>query len=226
MIKPAVRVLVVSLVSLVVTASSVDAAEQEESYVKEGPYVGLSLVQNFMSGDFDDTGFFFIRGSNGDPNTVIDMPRVDDGMGFGVVVGWRLPTRSVELGYQRTMHDTSSAFVEFGENDAALNVVDLNVKFDVFAHKKFRPYVLLGAGIPWLTIEDSQVEGTTYHDATYAGVCLNGGVGVAYYIKPQWAVTGGLLYRHNWFTSVEEMGLPGNLIEHTIGVTLGVAYTF
>ena len=226
--KSIVGIVVANLVLFVVTASSFGAEKQETEYVKQGPYVGVSLIQNYMSGDFDGTGFVFVPGAGNDPNLAIDVPHLDDGLGFGVVLGWRQRNRSWELGYQRTIHDTTSAFVEFGDSQAAFNVIDLNLKLDVFARNKLRPYVLIGAGIPWITIEDGQIDidNAIYHDGTYAGVCLNGGAGLAYYIKPQWAVTGGVLYRYNWFTSVEEIGLDTDLTESTVGLTLGVAYTF
>ena len=53
--------------------------------VKDGFYIGGLWVHNGMSGEFDDT-MSLIRPPDPD---IYDVPDVDDGMGFGVFMGWR-----------------------------------------------------------------------------------------------------------------------------------------
>jgi opacity protein-like surface antigen len=200
-----------------------------ESYdVKDGFYIGGSWVQNNMSGEFDDT-FFLIDPPNPD---IYDVPDVDDGMGFGVFVGWRVMKGALEIGYQRSTHDTSTSLAGMPDSEAAYNVVDLNLKvdvfekFDLFAQHRLRPYVLVGFGIPWLTIEDGSTDGVSLHDETFVGYALNAGAGIAYYFDPQWALTGGVIHRWNWFRSVESIKTNGSLEERTLNFTVGIAYTF
>lgn len=208
----------ISLTWSLIAVSPVHAGDA--GYVKEGTYLGASFIHNSMSGDFDDT--IVLVGPSGG----VDVPDVDNGPGFGVVLGWRGEKVAMELGYQRSIHDTFSSFVDIGESEAAYNVVDLNFKIDVFARNKLRPYILLGLGIPWLTIEDSATAGEGLEDATFFGYCLNAGAGVAYYFRPQLAVTGGLIYRWNRFTSAEGTSLEDSLSEGALGLTVGIAYTF
>jgi len=202
------------------------ACAEESSNVKDGFYLGLSLVHNGMSGDFDDTTFLV------SPPDVYDVPDVDSGAGFGVMAGWRSSKGALEFGYQRSIHDTSSSFVDIGDSEASYNVVDLNIKFDIFAESDLfarhglRPYLLVGLGIPWLTIEDSMTDGYSYDDETFVGFCLNAGAGIAYYFHPQWAVTGGVIHRWNWFGSVEGESIDDSLKERALGFTVGIAYTF
>jgi hypothetical protein len=49
---------------------------------------------------------------------------------------------------------------------------------------------------------------------------------VAYYFHPQWAITGGVIHRWNWFGSVEGGSVDDSLLEKALGFTLGIAYTF
>lgn len=177
-----------------------------------------------MSGDFDDTRFFVV------PGKLFDVPEVDSGVGFGIVAGSRSGRLALELGYQRSSHDTHSSFVDMGEggeSTAAYNVIDLNFKIDLLTKYRFRPYILFGFGIPWITIEKSAVTaGGQFEDETFIGFNLNVGTGMAYYIRPQWALMGGIIYRWNRFSSVEGEDLETSLTENVIGLNAGIAYTF
>jgi hypothetical protein len=195
--------------------------------VKDGYYLGAMFVYNQMSGDFDDR-LIFESTDEADLN-LFNVPDVDNGAGFGLYFGRRLDRFSFEIGYQATFHDTSTVIPEIGNADGIYNVVDLNIKIDLFTQSRLRPYLLIGGGIPWLTIENSKSpdDGVTWNkDVRYVGACLNAGVGVAYYFNPQWALTAGLIHRWNWFTHGESASLIGGLEERTLGLTTGLAYTF
>ena len=106
-------------------------------------------------------------------------------------------------------------------------MIDLNVKIDVFAQNKLRPYVLLGAGFPWLTVDGGTLDNDgSLDDSRYYGFCLNAGVGVAYYFDPQWALTAGLIHRWNWFNHVDNFRIDDDLYAHALGFTVGFTYTF
>jgi hypothetical protein len=196
--------------------------------VKDGFYMGGSWVHNGMSGEFDDT-MSLVRPPDPD---IYDVPDVDDGMGFGVFLGWRFMKGALEIGYHRSTHDTTTSLVGMPDSDAVYNVVDLNLKVDVFhkidflARHRIRPYVLAGFGVPWLTIEDGSTDGVSLRDETFVGYAANVGAGIAYYFDPQWALTGGVIHRWNWFRNVESIKIDGSLEERTLGFTVGIAYTF
>jgi len=216
----AIGICVVWCLGMTRSAVATEESAEEPEVVKNGFYLGAMFVYNNMTGDFDDSTYYVTY------SDLYDVPDVDSGSGFGAVMGWRRDRGSIEIGYQRTSHDTSSSFTDMAESDASYNVIDMNLKVDVFAKSRVRPYILLGVGIPWLTIEDGSTDGDSYDDETFVGICLDAGAGVSYYFRPQWAVTGGLIYRWNWFTSVDSTSLDDNLSESTLGFTVGVAYTF
>lgn len=214
---------------LVLAAAAAVHAEDssgDSSYVKDGWYLGLQAVDNSMSGEFDNSRFFTSTLAE-----VFDVPDVDDGTGFGVLLGLKSERVALEFGYQRSSHDTTSSFVDIGKggkSEASYNVIDLNLKVDVFTRDKLRPHILFGIGIPWLTIDGSLYDGISdsYEDETFRGFAFNAGAGVAYYLRPQWALTGGLIYRWNRFSSVEGKNLDNALSEKAFGLTFGIMYTF
>lgn len=196
------------------------SADTDTEYVKTGPYITVLYEYNIMRGDFDDTLYFT------DGTWIYDVPDVDDGMGAGFIFGIRYDFGCLEIGYHRTHHDTSSSITTIGESEAAYNVVDLNVKYDIFAGKRIKPYLLAGIGATWLKIEDSATDGTVYENETFYGYEINLGAGVSYYFHPQWALTGGVIYRHNWFSGLSSGTLSETQIEKAIGLTFGISYTF
>jgi opacity protein-like surface antigen len=223
-IKKLFTIIVLNLFVFVITSA---VYAQGSKYVKEGTYLGVYLTNNQMFGDFDNTRSYYT------PGEIFDVPYVDDGTGFGVVLGARGPKGAFEFGFQRSMHDTISV----GGGDASYSVIDLNFKVDVFARNRTRPYLLFGFGFPWLTIENGLAEIdydyysddyviSSFDDETFFGFALNAGAGVAYYFHPQWAVTGGFIYRWNWFTSAEGLSLDENLLEKAFCFNIGIAYTF
>lgn len=212
-------IIIVSLLAFIMTSA---VYAEKQTYVKEGTYLGVFMTKNNMFGDFDDSHLF---GSDL-TGEILGVPKVDEGTGFGVVLGGRGPKGAIELGYQRSRHDTSS--FDFGESEAFYNVIDMNFKIDVFAKEQFRPYILLGFGFPWLTIENDlyDVYDDSFGDATFFGFALNAGCGVAYYFHPRWAVTGGVIKRWNWFTSAEGKSLEDTMFERAFCFNVGIAYTF
>ena len=210
-----------AVVSSVQAEDSTKDSDKGSSFkVKEGTYIGVLFVNNKMSGDFDGSTFYT------SPSKAYDVPDLDDGTGFGIVLGYRLKNGAIELDYQQTTHDTSSSFMDVGKQKATYHVIDLNLKFDVFARDRLRPYILVGLGFPWITITDSATDGSSYDDETFTGFALNAGIGLAYYFHPQWAITGGLVYRWNRFSSIDGKSLDNNLKEKALNLTVGIAYTF
>ena len=220
------NILTIIMLNLLFLVSASVVYAQGSSYVKEGAYLGVYFTDARMFGDFDNTVSYYGY------DEIYEVPYVDDGTGFGVVLGARTEKGAVELGYQRTRHDT----ISLGGDEASYNIIDLNFKVDVFARDQVRPYILFGFGFPWLTIENGLAEldydyylddyVLSFDDATFFGFALNTGAGLAYYFHPQWAVTGGVIYRWNWFTSAEGSDLDDNLLERAFCFNVGIAYTF
>lgn len=217
---------------------------KDRDYVKDGFYIGVSSVKTHLSGDFYGK-YYDVVGE------ILYTPEVDNDTGFGFVFGGKSAGVALELGYQRSIHETSSGWADpfyidegpvfFDESKASYNAIDLNLKVDIFAQNRIRPYILLGIGYSWLTIEnnffdysddywsvepndDDELKGS-FDDTFFDAFHLNFGCGVAYYFHPQWAVTTGLMYQRNRFESWD-VSLDDTLSEKAFCLSIGITYTF
>jgi hypothetical protein len=199
-----------------------EKSKKGSSYVKDGIYLELFGVQNRVGGDF--SAITYLETSS----EVLDVPDVDPGYGFGISLGNRGEEGAFEISYQRSTHDTHSSFIDIGDQDGYLNIIDFNFKFDVFPKKQVRPYILLGFGFPWLTITNSLYDSyeDSYEDATFIGISGNIGCGLAYYFTPRWCLTGGMTYRWMSFMTAEGRSIEDDLDAGGPCLRLGIAFTF
>ncbi len=218
----------VCFIGFVSTASA--QYNQYSPLVKNGVYVGAMFVNNSTSGDFDDSIYYTTD------EMLYNVPGMDDGKGFDIVLGTRMNRFSFEVGYQKTNHDVKSVlndvlYEAYGVNilgdKATYNAVDFDFKFDLIANSQLRPYALMGFGLTWITVEDNALNlYDEQEDETFRGYCWNLGAGVAYYLQPQIAVTIGLKYRWNIYGRVESDDLDENLKENILSTSIGMAVTF
>lgn len=208
-------VLVFVLIDIVTPIS----AEESAFYTQDGLYLEIFGVRNSVGKDFDDSISLLTS------SALYDVPDVDAGNGFGISLGAKKKNTAFEFSYQRSTHDTSSSYVGIGDQTGYLNIFDMNAKIDIFAKEQVRPYLLLGFGIPWLTITDSMYDGS-YDDETFIGLSGNLGAGLAYYLNPRVCLTGGMTYRWMIFTSVDGVEIEDDLSAGGPCFRLGLAFTF
>lgn len=190
--------------------------------IEKGVFIGASWVHNSIGGDFNDTRYYY-----DDQGINYSVPNVDDGMGFGLTLGYRLERFAVELTYQRVGHDTYSTFAGIGDEDSYYNVVDLNVKVDVLARGRVRPFVLAGIGAPWYDLENARTtDGIEFSDETFVGFSLNAGGGLAVYITPRWFINATAMYRWQEFKQVDNLELSVDTRADGVNLSVGLAYTF
>jgi hypothetical protein len=197
--------------------------EQGSFKAKEGTYLSFSYVRNSIGGDFDDTVMYQTS------SEAFNVPDADSGGGFGIGLGVTADFGGFEINYQRSSHETHTVFVDIGDQDAAFNVVDFNFRINILRKQlkdRIKPYVLLGFGIPWITIENSMTDGYSYDDETFVGISGNIGGGVIYYITPRIFANAGAFYRWSRFGSVEGVSLDDKLSGSGPSFSLGLSYTF
>lgn len=245
MISHAKRRSMTIIISLLVFVMTSAVYAQDGDYIKEGWYVGVFSTQVLMSGDFNGSGGY------DDMGELLAVPDIANDTGLGFVFGAKGSGVAFELGFQRSDHKTSSLLLQpvytsegpvlFEGGETSYNVIDLNLKIDVFPQKQFRPYILLGLGYSWITIENGLFDYTedlwsvepgdedelkgSFEDTTYGAFNVNLGFGVAYYFHPQWAITAGVIHRWNRFEPWD-IFLDDALTENTFTVNVGITYTF
>ncbi len=197
---------------------------QELYYAKTGIYMGLSLPYNTIGGDFN--GDTVLVGSS----DIILVPSIEGGYGFGITLGVTSGQVAGEMSYLRTTHDASFQGLK---GDVVYNMVNLDGKYYFLAHERAQPYLLLGLSFPWLTIIDGSATLTappSVGDATFTGIGLNLGTGIAYYLNPRVSINAGINYRLVWYTRaggvVEEEKLEDALSGHGFNFNVGISYIF
>ena len=201
----------VAALAALMLAPAVPAAGQEpQGFAKVGGYVGGSFVPNFtLDGETFD-GMTLYREIGGDEVGIL--PKLDKQHKFKGILGYRGKMAALELSYERTNHD--GTFFD-GTGEATFQSVDLNGRFFALTNGRFQPYVLLGGGIPWLTVkdgsflEDEPEKG--FGDGSWKGYSVNTEVGVALYPHPQLGVMVGYGYRAIWFDRAT--GITGTLFD-------------
>ncbi len=214
-------VLGVCIFMLSVLGSNV-CAEESEFFPEEGFYIGGSLVHNTISGDFKgNTGYRYAV-----TNQISVVPSVESDLGFGLFTGYRWERWALELSYQRVEHDTNNVLT--GKQDSDYNVIDLNVKADVFPQGRFRPYVLVGIGAPWLNVDNVRTDdnGANWSASTFTGYTVNGGLGFVYYFNPRWFLTTCAMYRWQHFRDLDGLYMSVDAMGSGMNYSLGLAYTF
>jgi opacity protein-like surface antigen len=220
------KVLLACVMFFVLGMCTIAHAEDAQT-PKNGFYVGANLIYNTLGGDFDGDSVL-----TSDTEAIV-VPKVDNGTGWGIVLGVRQRDVSFELGYQQSTSDASLQGVA-PTTEATLHILDLDLKKHFNTTEKVQPYLLFGINIPWLVAKDCAVayDNGVYDvsDATFYGYGLNVGGGVSYYVNPQLAVNMGVKYRWSQFASAEGVDQSGSLEEcldgSGFGLNLGVSYTF
>lgn len=175
------------------------SAEEKKYYAKKGFYVGVTVPYNTIGGDFDGETALIA------PGEVILVPKVESNYGWGILIGGRGPSSAIELSYLRSTHDVTWLGAK-GEAD--YNMVNLDFKGFFLADKPTQPYLLLGLCFPWLVVKDASAD--VYGDvgdATFKGIGLNLGGGLAYYLHPKVSISGGVIYR--WISYGSAEGVSG-----------------
>src|SRR3990172_2133588 len=192
---------------------------EQKYYAKDGFYLGLTVPYNTIDGDFDGKTF-----EVGEEEINI-VPDIESNFGLGITLGGRFGKGAFELSYLRSSHDATWLGANF---DVDYNLVNLDGKYYFLADKPMQPYLLLGLCLPWLVVKDgsANVDGDV-DDATYTGIGLNVGGGIAYYFHPQVSINAGIVYRwigYRHLSGVSESGsldetLNGSGLNYIVGMT-------
>jgi opacity protein-like surface antigen len=184
------------LVCIVPGAAS---SQEHVGFAKVGGYAGGSFVPAFtLDGETFD-GFTMYREIDGDE--VALLPKLDKQKMFRGVVGYRYERAALELSYERTSHN--GVFGEAGTGEATFQQLNLDTRIFFLTRGRIQPYVLAGAGFPWLTIKDGSFlldhPDTGAGDGRFRGYAVNAEIGVTVYPHPQVGIVLGYEYRPIWF---------------------------
>jgi opacity protein-like surface antigen len=173
--------------------------QEQQGFAKIGGYAGGSFVPVFTLDGQSFDGFTYYQEVDGDEIALL--PKLDRQKMFKGILGYRYEKAAFEFSYERTSHN--GTFGEDGTGKATFQQLNADVRFFFLSHARVQPYVLAGAGFPWLTIKDGSFlenqPDAGVGDGRFRGYALNTEVGVTVYPHPQLGIVLGYEYRPIWF---------------------------
>lgn len=196
-----------------------------------GPYLGLTFLYNSIGGDFDGQKYFDFA------EETILVPRIKSSHGFGIVLGSKFKFKrnkyiALELAHYHSTHDNARLFAEAGS--VFFNMFILNVKYYFLANKITQPFFNGELALSKLRVEEGSLFGTpevaTFGDASYGGLSVGFGGGIAHYPHPKVSINLGVIFRFLIVDSVKgkfiETSNIENLMSISPNITIGINYTF
>ena len=137
------------------------------------------------------------------------IPSISQNFGFGLLVGHREEAYALEVSYYQSNHTASfgpasvtsptmsaPTSVAFGQDTAVYNSINLDFKRYFLTELQLQPFINLGVSFPWIVVYNAaanfdQNGNMQIGSVTLAGLGLNVGIGVEYYITPNISVMAG-----------------------------------
>jgi opacity protein-like surface antigen len=206
-------------------------SQEQQGFAKIGGYAAGSFVPAFtLDGETFD-GSTVYREVDGDEIALL--PQLDKQKMFRGILGYRYERAALELSYERTSHH--GVFAEVATGEATFQQLNVDTRFFFVTHSRIQPYILAGAGFPWLTIQDGSFllndPDAGLGDGRFKGYALNSEVGVTVYPHPQVGIVLGYEYRPIWFDRAtgltdKRYELRPRFRETTRGVVFTTLFTF
>jgi opacity protein-like surface antigen len=198
------RVTIPAAAWLVVILAAADASAQSASFARQGIYVSVmaSPGTTFKGGDFDGRHYLY------DSEQVVLIPDLSSADALGFAIGGRFERGAIEISYVQAKHPASFAGAR---GMATSRVVNIDGKYFFAPRSRLQPYLSGGAAIPWLFVEGGSMGRGSESDATFVGVGINAGAGLAVYVHPRVAVSAGYNYRLAIFPRVK--GASGSFVD-------------
>ncbi len=219
------KTLVLTMLSCLLASGSAFAAEPTN-----GVYIAPKLMLNFSNTDASISANG--QSSSGDSFS-------DTTMGGALAVGYdfdvkyNVPVRTeLEFAMGDSVKNTDNSAGIPISGEIGINSLMLNVYYDFENTSKFTPYVGLGAGIAWVSMEGDIAGVADFSSKTQSNFAWNVGLGVAYDVAENFSVDLG--YRYAQFGDAKTATLTAGANEARLEadsisahqVMCGLRYTF
>lgn len=231
----------VLVLGLLFGLASASRGEEKE----EGMYFSILGVENSIGGDFKGT----VTGQFVNSTVLIRIPEIENGSGFGILIGGYTGKMAGEIYYSYSKHDTSFKFYDLNCNgfndggaedvvyyqDGECQVLGANVKyyFANFFNNNFRFYGQLGLFVPKISMKQGAYQENDFNDTanvTFTGYGADLGLGVLFHLHPKWAITGSSVFRYIRIKEVTAFGedrIPSDKMDGTgWSHSVGISYYF
>jgi hypothetical protein len=216
--------------------------ENPGDYLHSRTYVGVVATSvSVGSGVFNNLDYSAVQ----TPQYEIDLlPALAQNFGFGILAGHREEAYALEVSFWQSNHTatfgggsivvpsptgsgTSTAAVPAYSETATYNSINLTFKRYFLTKIDLQPFVAVGVVFPWVTIPDGattwnpqDTNKEEFANLTVAGLGLNLGLGLEYYLSPNLSFVGGGYYRFSSFNQYKSFAYGYNPISQmTAGPT-------
>jgi hypothetical protein len=182
----------------------VGAAGNPNDFLHSRTYLGVvgTSVSVSNSGLFNGQNYSVVN----TPNYELDLiPEVSQNFGYGLLIGHREEAYAMELSFWQSNHTANfgpatvtsvtmpaGTSVPAAQDTAVYNSVNLDFKRYFLTDLQLQPFINLGVSFPWITVNNaSENRDGQIGTSTLAGLGLNLGIGVEYYLTPNFSVIGG-----------------------------------
>lgn len=133
----------------------------------------------------------------GDADQVFSVPKLKPSLGFGIGFGRRFRSGLWSVSYLVSGHDAALR----GRDSAAVSrLVQVNARTFLLRASPLRPFLHIGLNFPWIKVRDGVADRDgRLHDATYAGLGINAGIGALAPVSSRMFFSASLIYRYNGF---------------------------
>jgi hypothetical protein len=217
-------------------------------YFQQRTYFGIEGISVSVGNKGEFTGLNYSLVNS--PEYEVDLlPELSQAFGFGLMFGHREGPWALEVSYWQSVHTatfgpgtvnsffgTSANIGQQYKDTATYYSINVDFKRYLFTEQQLQPFISLGVCFPWIVVDNAaeNAEGAV-GPLTLAGLGLNLGVGLEYYISPEFSILAGGYQR--WASFDEFKGFQtqydqvaqygqntsdeGGGVDFVIGTTLG-----
>ena len=155
------------------------------------------------------------------------IPSLSQAYGWGLFVGHREEAYALEVSYWQSSHNatfgpgevtasngvSTATFGSSFQGTAVYNSINVDFKRYFLTDIQLQPFLDFGVSFPWITVANADIDGTgTVWPLTLAGLGFNLGIGVEYYITPNFSITAGAYQRWASFSQFDGTQIEYNTI--------------
>jgi len=196
-------------------------------YLHNRTYVGLVGTSVSM----DNTGLFTGLNYSVVNTPVYDLsliPTLSQAFGWGLLVGHREEAYAIEVSYWQSNHTATFGPGVLSSNygpgipvtlttalsgTAVYNSVNVDFKRYFLTDLQLQPFLDFGVSFPWITVSDADIDiSGDVKTLTLEGLGFNLGVGVEYYLTPNFSLVAGAYQRWGSFSQFQGSDTQANTL--------------
>ncbi len=199
-----------------VYVSELSSEYTKDTYSRKGFYLEMSGVHNSLGNGIKKNIVSTVQDST------VYIPDADNGFGYKLITGLRLPIGSIELGYVFSSHRAEYSLNKTNVNNQQFL---LNFKYDFLSETRIQPFIKVGALFNRIDYfnEDEYAKPTKFNE----GIGYSAGLGWSYYFTPNISLLSEITYYKFFFDYVtikeSEIKLQRLLVSNCLLINVGVS---